>query len=401
MLHGFGIVEKDPNQAIEWLIKSNYPHSLLCVAHIYQEGLHVNEDKEKCKYYYDLSCKYDSVGSNMVELGNVYLYMNQGSKCVEEALFWFKKAAEKHNTFALAAVASILMTGYPANIKRDIPEAFNYLSRAAELEKVSLTLGQLKATKDHEPMEEYSGTMKWYYKSTDNGITIEEGCISGLAGVGYIFYKGLGVRRDYGQAYELYNLVLQDIDEDDSDANMCLGLLYSKGLGVEQDHKTAMQYFNRSAKSINTYNYNLIGNAHHSGKGVDTDHGKAMEWYMKGARYNDSYSQLNIGKLYMNSPKFSDDSYFAIGWFKKSYENGCKQALKFIQYLDENDPRRTNQLLTNERLARKALEREVLALKEELARIKDLYASEPAVPMFIVTQEEVSPKRLKFFDVPT
>lgn len=81
-----------------------------------------------------------------------------------------------------------------------------------------------------------------------------------------------------------------------------VGLAYQNGLGVDGsleqadkyfrsiaanngDHRVAMDSFIRSAKSVNTYTYNLIGDAYKFGYGVDKDHEKAIAWYMNGSNY--------------------------------------------------------------------------------------------------------------------
>lgn len=111
---------------------------------------------------------------------------------------------------------------------------YNYLSLAAELLNIPLSLSQLKDAQDFEPGNNIvlllRGTLKVCIR---NGVNVEEGCISGLSNADYFFYKGLGAQQDLQTAYEFYSIVLQEINDDDSDANMCIGLLYSKGLGAE------------------------------------------------------------------------------------------------------------------------------------------------------------------------
>lgn len=60
----------------------------------------------------------------------------------------------------------------------------------------------------------------------------------------------------------------------------------------------------QTVRYINTYTYNLIGDAYQFGHAVDTDHEKAIKWCMRGAEYNDGYSQLDISKKYLNSPRY-------------------------------------------------------------------------------------------------
>lgn len=87
----------------------------------------------------------------------------------------------------------------------------------------------------------------------------------------------MDVKQSFDLAHEIYQNVLEKINDDDCDANLCLGLLYSKGLGVEQSHTKAMEYFKRSGITVNTYTYNFISDAYNFGNGVDVDAEKAMD----------------------------------------------------------------------------------------------------------------------------
>lgn len=77
----------------------------------YEEGVGVDQDRDKAKYYYDEYCKDESLDDVMFELGKLYLLTKQGDESVEQALLWFKKAEEKHNVLALVVVSSMYMVG--------------------------------------------------------------------------------------------------------------------------------------------------------------------------------------------------------------------------------------------------------------------------------------------------
>ncbi|CAO3657151.1 unnamed protein product [Mucor hiemalis] len=396
-MNGFG-VDKDYREAISWLKKSeNLSASRLCLGFLYENGFGVDQDKNKASNYYDDSSNsYGNQDVAMYDLGMIYLKLVQKEKFTEQALYWLKKVAEKDNVHALIAIGSMYLSGL-FNDKRDTTSAYAYLSRAAKLEQTSLDLDQLKPPRDLKSEKKYSNAMKWYTKTLDNGLTIEEGCVSGLSCLGFMYYEGLGVQQDFVKAHEIYLNVLQEVDDDDTDANLCLGLLYSKGLGVKRDYKKAIEYFERSAKAVNTYAYNLIGDAYRLGRGVKEDPIKAIEWYKKGSKYNDGYSQLNIGKLYLGTLGFSAGAITALEWFRKSYNNSCKESMEFIKNFNNDNFPTTEQLLAAEHVAREGSEENLQELMTELARIdpknaylSNIITSKPIVPSTHTTLEAKS-----------
>ena len=72
----------------------------------------------------------------------------------------------------------------------------------------------------------------------------DSGSVSCMYDAGYMLYKGLGCRQDYGKAAELFS---NAVNYDHPNAMYMLGLCYRNGYGVERDDERASYYLNRAA----------------------------------------------------------------------------------------------------------------------------------------------------------
>ncbi|CAO3657271.1 unnamed protein product [Mucor hiemalis] len=262
-------VPKDSKMAITLLTNLDFPVAKLCLWY-----LHINEptdvqNLEKAKEYWEAVLKV-GVANTMIDLGMKYISRKDDHGVYyKKALSWFRCAAERDhgNSEALAIISCMYL-----------PNGSNTFSSLDD---------------------EHGNRMKWFIRISNNGHSSERGCVSGLARLGYLYHIGLGVQPNFKKALDIYLSVLRYIDDEDSDANMCLGLLHAKALGVERNEKEAVRYFLRSAKSKhpNTYVFNLLGNAYEKGKGVEVDYNRAMHWYRLGACYHDVNSIVNIWRL--------------------------------------------------------------------------------------------------------
>ncbi|CAO3607174.1 unnamed protein product [Mucor hiemalis] len=303
---------RDFLEALSWSNTLNCPEAELCL--IYLHSAHQNNERES---------RYDSINSNggianvMYELGMKFLSRKDDEDSFMQALHWLGKAVRRNHVHAIAAVGCLHLLGKLRG--NNIDNANWFFSRASELR------GQIYENRLNPGLSGNNDVMKRYIKRSDDGSVLVKGCISGLACYGYLFYKGLGVQKDYLKAREIYLSVLRLIDADDSDANMCLGILCSK----QQDYVKAMRYFKRSVKSVNTYTYNLIGDAYRLGNGRERDINTALKWYNKGADLDDGYSLLNIGKIILELHD-GTETHLARSYFGRAVTCGCHEASTFL-----------------------------------------------------------------------
>ena len=59
--------------------------------------------------------------------------------------------------------------------------------------------------------------------------------------MGFLFFSGQGVQKDYGEAARWYRLAA---DQGNASGQHSLGRMYAAGLGVSQDPVTAYKWFN-------------------------------------------------------------------------------------------------------------------------------------------------------------
>ncbi|CAO3607178.1 unnamed protein product [Mucor hiemalis] len=303
---------RDFLEVLSWSNTPNCPEAELCL--IYLHSAHESDERES---------RYDSINSNggianvMYELGMKYLLRKGDEDSFIQALHWLGEAVRRNHIHAMVAVGCLHLLGtFRGN---NVDNANWFFSHAAELR------GEIYENRLNPYLLGNNNVMKQYIKLSGDRNVLVKGCISGLACYGYLYHKGIGVQKDYLRAREIYLSVLRLIDADDSDANMCLGILCTE----QEDYVKAMRYFKRSAKSVNTYTYNLIGDAFRLGNGRGPDMNTALYWYNKGADLGDGYSFFNIGKILLEShgEKKTDMVRF---YFDRAVTCGCPEANAFL-----------------------------------------------------------------------
>ncbi len=97
---------------------------------------------------------------------------------------------------------------------------------------------------------------------------------TGCANLGYLYYKGEGVKQDYKKANDLYKTAC-----DGGDMWGCynLGVLYTKGEGVKQDHKKASDLYKTACDGGLMRGCNSLGVLYENGWGVKQDKSKAKQ----------------------------------------------------------------------------------------------------------------------------
>lgn len=181
--------------------------------------------------------------------------------------------------------------------------------------------------------------------------------------------------QNYEKALELFTKLAERKNEV---AASKLGFMYLKGLGVKKDPKKAVEYYNQSVgfsretgtTQINGTNTTLIAqyaallfnkeiSAGPSGPAFydleekaallgDTDTlikralylynqevgairgGKSIEWFQLGARRNSAYCEYMVGKCYYNHIGIKQNYTRALKWFNKAVENNNTDAICFL-----------------------------------------------------------------------
>ena len=84
------------------------------------------------------------------------------------------------------------------------------------------------------------------YDVDDCRVKAEQGDTNSQVVLGWLYYMGRGVRKDYKEAVKWYR---KAAEQGNAEAQTYLGTMYSAGQGVIQDNVTAHMYFNIAAAS--------------------------------------------------------------------------------------------------------------------------------------------------------
>jgi TPR repeat protein len=95
--------------------------------------------------------------------------------------------------------------------------------------------------------------------------------------LGYSYFFGSGVARDFTKAVEWY---CKAAEQGYADAQKFLGICFS---GVLHDDTKAVEWYLKAAEQGDADAQNMLAQKYEDGKGVNQDYEKAAEWYRKAA----------------------------------------------------------------------------------------------------------------------
>ena len=145
---------------------------------------------------------------------------------------------------------------------------------------------------------------------------------------------GIDVEKNEKKAFELYQ---KAAEKGNTDSIYMLGFCYYNGRGVEKDYTKAKEYFDTVNQDKNDKNSNYFsGLMYYYGQGVGIDHGKAKEFFVKNAELGDIESNYYAGKLYFYGDGVNVDKQKAEGYFKKAAERNHINA-KYYMALNKFD----------------------------------------------------------------
>jgi len=158
----------------------------------------------------------------------------------------------------------------------------------------------------------------------------EAGNADAQGALGYCYYYGQGVNKDYQKAVYWYTKAAsQGIDY----AQTGLGLCYLNGRGVQQDYSKCAEWFTMSALNGDDYAQYFLGICYSLGRGVVLDYDRAAYWFQRSALQGNSDAQEALAGCYLYGLGVEKDTELAIDWYIKAARQGnlaAQQRLKDI-----------------------------------------------------------------------
>jgi TPR repeat protein len=114
--------------------------------------------------------------------------------------------------------------------------------------------------------------------------------------------------------------------EGDADAADSLGYFYYCGEGVAKDYTEAFKWFRKSADQNNPEAQEMLGECYHYGQGVQKDEVESAKWYRKSAEQGYSMAQWDLGYCYEQGYGVQQDEIEAYKWYSIAAAKGFEDA---------------------------------------------------------------------------
>jgi len=302
---GIGGVKKDLEEAAKWYrlaAERGYVEAQNSLGSCYHFGQGVGKDKKDAAKWYRLAAEQGN-GISQYFLGQMYRDGDGVPQDRDEALKWLRLAAQNDSN-----IKSVLK-----GAKKE------YLEMGGEKSLLNQTdATQMSAHQQFEKGGEHfrkSGAKneqeaaKWYR------LAAERGHAEAQQRLGYLYYYGQGVDKDWSESAKWYRLAAE---QGDGQALNELGhIYYSGGNGVVKDYAEAAKWYRLAAERGDEFAKKRLIDMVKSGEGVvaaQADQMSADEQYAMGEKYN--YGWSGVKKDYKEAAK----------WYRLASERGHTNA---------------------------------------------------------------------------
>jgi hypothetical protein len=136
---------------------------------------------------------------------------------------------------------------------------------------------------------------------------------------------------NYAEALKWYQ---QAADQGNAMAQQQLGFLYYNGFGVHRDYSTAAIWYRRAAEQGLAVGESSLGWLYQTGLGVPQNYAEARLWNGKAAEQGDRNGEQNLGRLYLNGLGVPKDTRRARKLFGLAAAQGSEEAKELLYSLD-------------------------------------------------------------------
>ncbi|OHS98165.1 hypothetical protein TRFO_09016 [Tritrichomonas foetus] len=230
-----------------------------------------------------------------------------------EAIFWYKKAADSGHLTAQFTLATLYDT-----IDKEL--AFKYYKMAADQGDINASVCVALKYSIGEGVEaDRQNAFQFYLKAADKGNRTAQ------FNVAIMLDRGQGVPMNKSLAFEYF---LKAAEQGHQAAQYSIGWAFDNGEGVTADKKIAFQWYQRIAEKGYRGAQHKLGEMYEKGLGVKMNINEALNWYSKAAEQGYRDSQFRIGKIYEIGEKgINKDLKKAIYWYKLAARNGQRDSM--------------------------------------------------------------------------
>lgn len=197
------------------------------------DDFHAQKNYEEALRWYRYAAQEGS-GYAQNALGNMYFFGEGVTVDYDRAVYWYRMAATQHNKDAEYNLAN--MYHQNKGVRKDYVVALKWYLKAAEQ-------GHAQAQENAALLLEagrggvvYDASLiaKWFGEAAAQGLPVSQ------YGIGQCYENGTGVKRDYTRAFEWYS---KAADQGVPEAMRRLGFMYKKGRGVPVDMAMSQKWY--------------------------------------------------------------------------------------------------------------------------------------------------------------
>lgn len=323
--NGYGI-DVDYAEALFWrekVAEAGDAQAQFLVAQQYFSGIGALIDIEKAKHWYTLSAENGNVEAQFELAKLLENGKDRVKKNLAGAFYWYKKAAEADDIYAILKVGQMYDAGI--GIGKNIEKA-----------------------------------LYWYEKAAAK---------NSIDAIYYLANISLYIHRDIPKCIAGYEKILKLTQNKKMKGLVLtkLGIFYSQGIGVKKDTYKAMYYYRDAVANNSAEAAYLLGNIYLQQK----DYGaakRAVEVFMLGADGGSIACRKKLAELYINGIVVQKSKDNAIKWLAEAAKSGDVEAeIKMLELLQSDDESQHDE--------EKALEKKADGLNSNLAdKLADIFS---------------------------
>ena len=151
--------------------------------------------------------------------------------------------------------------------------------------------------------------------------------------LGCRFRNGIGVKKDFLRALELYTLAA---DQGSAKARCNLGYMYANGNGVEQDDKRGLEFNTLATDQGHADAQCNLGHMYQNGQGVKKDEKRAVKLYTLAVEQGHAHAQCNLAYMYRNGIGVEKDTKRGLELYTLASEQGHADAQCNLGHMYQN-----------------------------------------------------------------
>ena len=293
--NGYGI-DVDYAEALSWrekVAEAGDAQAQFLVAQQYFSGIGTLFDAERAKHWYTLSAENGNVEAQFELAKLLENGKDRVKKNLAGAFYWYKKAAEADDIYAILKVGQMYDAGI--GIGKNIEKA-----------------------------------LYWYEKAAAK---------NSIDAIYYLANMSLYIHRDIPKCIAGYEKILKLTQNKKMKGLVLtkLGIFYSQGIGVKKDTYKAMYYYRDAVANDSAEAAYLLGNFYLQQK----DYGaakRAVEVFMLGADCGSIACRKKLAELYINGIVVQKSKNNAIKWLAEAAKSGDVEAeIKMLELLQSDD----------------------------------------------------------------